>query len=1518
MITYKEETLKELIKYINGKNKNLDRAAILAIAVIAAGTICGIGFVQGISTAFTILGASINPEIKKSFEYFNKKSKENEVYANYKRCKFAESVLARLAVKNAVENMTQSKERFLSRWKISNTLREDKKQEIYEQDIQRENKYNKLFSDINEFKSDDYWDELIVVIEKVIEIKEEEVLEFRYAMKENIKDCYTAFKIQIQLESELFDKYNHIIESEKNIKEIEEILNNSLANMSSEILPLRGRVATKLNELNEEYKKAFSPISGKLLSRSEFEFCNDNIKDGKSIIIHGKAGIGKSGCTQSIVSFCEKNRIPFIAIKLDKRVPSGCAEKWGMDLGLPDSIAYTLNGIAKNENAVIILDQLDALRWTQSHSRDALIVCSEIIQQVNELNKARNKKMSMVLVCRTYDLENDNNIKSLFKNNGQRSGAEEWVKILLEELSDDTVRKIIGVTYDNLTKKLKAILKIPSNLYIWEKLDGEKIYDDISTTNELIYEWWRQLVIKCEENGITEKGIREAKENIVENLEKHGWLSINRRLLDVEENSLEYLVSNGFIMRSNKSISFTHQSILDYFLAEKMFQRYYDGENILRIIGSKKTQTPGKRYQIQMLLQFIQEDNQDDFIELGKIMLESPNVRFYVKYVFLEVLGQCTSINISIENFILEYCEKDGFENHIIDNVINRHSTFVELLLENRVLDKWMQNDKRKNVAINLIANLSPRYSGNAVAFIKRYVFVSKEDDEKLFRCFGFIQEDTDEMFKLRMEFYQHYPEMARTFINFKKMFQNCELRAISVFEFLLNYKAKRNDKNIYKYEEGFLDVNSEIMVKNGKVVLDKLLPYIPMEREYYSINSEWGSRYSYKISLERACVEIIKKANATVINENPETFIEIYKRFIGKGYIVFNEIILTGLEQIPNDFSNVIVSYIATNLNENVFDKTSGNVDELALVKAVLTKHTVSCSEDVFLSLENTIIAYIDPKAKEWYTRRIEYNKNKENGNTVYWSFWGDMQMALLACLPLNRMSVQSKGLLKVLNRRFGNVQARYIHSNDHGGGVRSSIEGKKLGNKQWLKILTNNKLNRKNSSELIEVIGGFIENSIEEFSRSFGDAASAEPERFIDLILCCDTDIPERYIDALFSAVAFSNQLNAVSTQLLEKMILKYRYNYDSIRAGYICNIIEEKENADWSQDIIDILNDIAINHFNSENGKPNVTSDKNKEMKSFDMLRSNALNCVRGTVARAIGNLLWSNKEQYAQFKETVSKLCNDMNPAVRLANLFALNPIYNIDKDWATEKILYTFERDYRMAGYSGARQLFVLMYPKFRERVLKIILKCFFSDDKELIKMGAYSLTEMYIRNGEFEDEIFDIENMNEIQVKSILEMALNFFNKYKFVDLVKSLINKYISSKFDLEFPLSRIFYDNFIDLERDRDLVIEIMKSNMSTRMTHYFVEYLEKNSKSIIEYNEIIISISYTIIQNYVEDSKHSWGIENELSKLIIELYDETSKLPDKNLKCSSQQCLNIWDLMFEKRIGSARVLSQQILDR
>jgi hypothetical protein len=57
------------------------------------------------------------------------------------------------------------------------------------------------------------------------------------------------------------------------------------------------------------------------IKRKEFSICREAIDSGNSLIIHGKAGRGKSGCTVDIINYCEEKAIPYLAIKLDKRIP---------------------------------------------------------------------------------------------------------------------------------------------------------------------------------------------------------------------------------------------------------------------------------------------------------------------------------------------------------------------------------------------------------------------------------------------------------------------------------------------------------------------------------------------------------------------------------------------------------------------------------------------------------------------------------------------------------------------------------------------------------------------------------------------------------------------------------------------------------------------------------------------------------------------------------------------------------------------------------------------------------------------------------------------------------------------------------------------------------------------------------------------------------------------------------------------------------------------------------------------
>lgn len=1282
-------------------------------------------------------------------------------------------------------------------------------------------------------------------------------------------------------------------------------------------LALDNKIIPRILDLNREYKMLFQPLNYGMIIREEFEECREAIKMCKSLIIHGKAGRGKSGCTENIISYCEEEGIRYLAIKLDKRIPSGTAEKWSMDLGLPSSIVHCIHSIAKNEKAVIILDQLDALRWTQAHSRDALLVCSQIIEQVNRLNFERKHNISVVFVCRTYDLENDNNIKGIFEFNKKGQNELEWQKVYIGELNDEQVQDVVGEKYLGLTGKLRELLKSPSNLYIWQHLDQGNEYNECSTTNHLVYRWWEQLSKHYFNLGYNDSELNKTKENLVDQFDKLGRICIPINIVSSNSSVLEYLSSNGFLIIQENKVSFAHQSVLDCLLADKMLRQYYSGENIVDIIGSREKQTPGRRYQLQMLMQNLIEYESQDFLNAGLLLLNSDTIRFSNKFVFFEVLNQIEVIDSNICSFIIENCENKIWSSHILNNVIYSRVEFYRVLRDAGVLDRCFNNAEKKEIVFNLLASIRPNYDSKDVDFIKKYAFNTEEDAKRFAQCFyRDINEDNDEMFELRMQFYHKYPNLGDNYLDFKSMLKNCELRTIRYFAFLLENKIKNREKMIHKYENEFLHDDTDFLIQNGEQVLKLLFPYLPITSEEVHSFSDWSGRY-YKNSIERVCINIIKKANAAIISSNPELVWDFFRSLEGSNNDLLNELLLDVFIKFPTSFSDRIISYICDDFNKIVFDKTSGNGDELNLVKQVISKHGKVCKHESFLKLERQIIYYVSPRAKDIYKRRLDYNK-QNNGSRAYWSFWGDLQYELLKVLPIDRLSNQAKQLLQVLERKFIKGSSMYYYSSGGGGSVNSPVSGKKLSDNNWKDILLSKKLKNRKESRWKDVPGGVIVSSREEFSRSFNSAVTENPENMLKLVLSMEESIDDIFIDALFSGIAHSNSLTNVDQLLIEKAILRYPSSYDSYRASSICTIMEKKRHTVWSQEIIDVFLDIAANHHNPEAGKPNVTNANDKEMNSYNMLFSNAINCVRGQAAEAIGALLWDDSNYFYQFKDTIECLIKDDNPAVRLSTMFILWPVYNIERDWATDKILKLIEEDYRLAGFHDMKNMFFLLYSKYRNRIIKVIEKCYESDDEDLVKMGAHCLAEMYILKGEFVAEMNNIDTMSMKQAEEILMMVMLYFNKDEYNELAKDIICRFRNSELDLEMSISRLFYDDLIDLERDEEFLLQIMNSKLSRRTVHAFVHYLEEESRSLIAFKNIIFAMSQSLITGHISSEERSWGIDGSISKLVIGLYDEVSSSQLLEHKEISSQCLDLWDLMFEKQIGSARTLSQEMMQR
>ena len=227
-------------------------------------------------------------------------------------------------------------------------------------------------------------------------------------------------------------------------------------------------------------------------------------------------------------------------------------------------------------------------------------------------------------------------------------------------------------------------------------------------------------------------------------------------------------------------------------------------------------------------------------------------------------------------------------------------------------------------------------------------------------------------------------------------------------------------------------------------------------------------------------------------------------------------------------------------------------------------------------------------------------------------------------------------------------------------------------------------------------------------------------------------------------------------------------------------------------------------------------------------------------------------------------------------------------------------------------------MFFRLYPKYKERTLSIVQNCFETDDKRLMQMGGYTICEFYIRYNEFEDVMSKREQLSEEQVKAILHMAVIYLKYDEYREISKTIILRYKNSDIDVEYPLGSMFHDNLVDVERDSEFLRTIMKSKVSKRMVYSFVHYLEENAYSLIAYSEVIIALCENVLSMSREELERHWGIDSDISKLIIALYDETVNSEKETEQKIAEKCLELWDVMFEKQIGQVRDLSRELMER
>ena len=181
-------------------------------------------------------------------------------------------------------------------------------------------------------------------------------------------------------------------------------------------------------------------INESLIARSESETLLSTLTDvdtGVDCVVTGTAGSGKTTCILECINALRQNHAAILAFRLDRVRPVSSTKELGEDLGLEESPVLVLKAAAEvdSREAVLILDQLDAVSTTSGRSSEFFDVVEALLEEVHGCRGTI--RFHVVLACRKFDWENDHRLR--------RPLVDNHVEIPVGDFSSDQVKFILQI-----------------------------------------------------------------------------------------------------------------------------------------------------------------------------------------------------------------------------------------------------------------------------------------------------------------------------------------------------------------------------------------------------------------------------------------------------------------------------------------------------------------------------------------------------------------------------------------------------------------------------------------------------------------------------------------------------------------------------------------------------------------------------------------------------------------------------------------------------------------------------------------------------------------------------------------------------------------------------------------------------------------------------------------------------------------------------------------------------------------
>ncbi len=1269
-------------------------------------------------------------------------------------------------------------------------------------------------------------------------------------------------------------------------------------------------VISRIRELNHIYWRTFSPINEEYIPRHEVDIVCDHLENERSVVLHGKAGTGKSGCVELICRRLESDGISYLRVKLDDYVPKNNTVEFGKQLGLPDSPILCLERVNAGQPCVLILDQLDTVRWTTVHSPAALLVCKALIKEMQNANQNCEAHISMMFVTRTFDYKHSSDIRQLFDESDENKVEWENVEVCL--LSENDVIRVVGEHFRSMSAKLRQMLKNPSSLYVWSMLDEPYQIQSITTSNQLIQAWEEQIIKRCARKNCSSTKVQSFVENLARRMSELSVFSLPSQLYSAETTELAFLCSEGLLTHDETRISFAHQSFLDFFIVNENLGKILSGMSIIDVIGGRDQQTPNLRYRFLILLQVLLDYDSDIFIRQSTLILNSDSVRYYYQCAVFDAMGQQETPSKKLLSFAWKYWNDPMWKDYIREVVILGSPAFVKHM-KDMGYNEWLSEE-----GIALLRSISEENPDYVVSIIEPYCFQNEKQDRECYSCLCFdVDCDSEAMYQLRMKLLQKHPKYLESFwTNFYHLFESGSQRTIDYILLVLEYHDAIHLHQIHFPDEKTL---LSFAQKNYEAIIERVIPQLldmtdgmadsihenTFSKEYSKWIQEKHDPSILRLILYMASIGAIEYAK-----QKSAHFMEVMFTEKCSGALVGNELILNAIEQMPILYANEIISWLVHSFPKHIFDYTGSPDNYLSTVKRVIANFSSHCTHEIYDSLEQTICGWKDPLEQMlcYLTERIERNK-EQGGHSVYYAYWGYMQKELLPEMDQIRLSITARELLATVNRN------PWIHLPHYWRGfsvgevesVVSAVAGKedRISDKVWLQII--NTPNEKMHRHFCRASG---EATHMEFADAMSKQAKKQPERFAKLSLQFPDECYQGYISAVLRALCRDEVTdNFGGTELTCDVIRKF----SSVQDGYIlscmANIVQNRSGELWPDDILSFLERMAM--LSSEEFPARYGAAEQEEPRSAQAIYNMIYNSPQGDALLAIQQLLFDHWEIYDRFKSLIARLIHSETPFVRLAALECIIPCYNIDEQFAYECFREALKEDACTLLLRQSWEILSRDYkniPDFYREHLLSALKSTMGDICEI--STAYICALAVYENDEVLYSAVTNDSFTDKQASRICSQATTCYQYEAHRERSKEIILYVVEHYAINAHSLSPDFFKENIVIERDREFMLALVNSASKERLLYSIIMFLSKTDGSIVAFADVILEVVKKASMVYQSD-QFRLGLE-ELIRGVAHLYDEGKE--DHRIRTI---CLDAWDELFKFNIHDVKSLSVMVDD-